>query len=137
MTATGAVQGGASEAQGSRRKGSERRPPPAVPSSARRSRAGAIDEARLEELLGALRAVREGDFTARLSTRGSGPFSQLAAEFNELAAANQRMSNELVRVGRIIGREGRMTERAALPRAGGAWTTRSLQSCSSFPRQTS
>src|SRR5947199_1815970 len=48
---------------------------------------------------------------------------EIAAEFNDLAATNQRLANELVRVGRIIGREGRMTERAAVPGADGAWAT--------------
>jgi signal transduction histidine kinase/HAMP domain-containing protein/CheY-like chemotaxis protein len=83
----------------------------------------ASEAAKLEELLEALRAVREGDFGVRLNARGNGPLAQIAVEFNELAATNQRMSNELVRVGRVIGREGRMTERAALPRASGAWAT--------------
>src|SRR5438105_4728757 len=125
MTATGAVEGSADEARERAPRGSvsSRRPPAAASSSAPRRAGRGIDEAKLEELLSALRAVREGDFSARVSARGGGAFAQLAAEFNELAAANQRMSNELVRVERIIGREGRMTERAALPRAAGAWTT--------------
>src|SRR5205823_6112697 len=42
---------------------------------------------------------------------------------NELMERNDGMARELVRVGRIIGREGRMTERAALGDAGGAWAT--------------
>jgi len=104
--------------------GATPRPPSSsAATAAERTSGEALDEAKLEDLLAALRAVREGDFSARLSTRAGGPFAQIAAEFNELAAANQRMSNELVRVGRTIGREGRMTERAALPRATGAWTT--------------
>src|SRR5207247_3485030 len=36
---------------------------------------------------------------------------------------NARMAKELVRVGRVIGREGRMTERASLGAATGAWGT--------------
>jgi signal transduction histidine kinase/HAMP domain-containing protein/CheY-like chemotaxis protein len=70
-----------------------------------------------------LRAVRSGDFSARLNARRGGLLAEIATEFNELAATNQRMSNELVRVGRIIGRDGRMTERAALTGASGAWAT--------------
>ncbi|HWX44200.1 MAG TPA: ATP-binding protein [Solirubrobacteraceae bacterium] len=83
----------------------------------------APEQAQLEDLLTALQAVREGDFSARLSTRRRGLLGEIAAEFNELAATNQRMAKELVRVGRIIGREGRMTERAALAGASGAWAT--------------
>src|SRR5205823_4920794 len=42
---------------------------------------------------------------------------------NELMERNDGMARELVRVGRIIGREGRMTERAALADAPGSWAT--------------
>ena len=34
--------------------------------------------------------------------------------FNDLIDQNIRMSRELQRIGRVIGREGRMTERASL-----------------------
>ena len=85
--------------------------------------ANGAEQALLGDLRSALRAVREGDFSARLSTRRRGLLGEIAAEFNELAATNQRMAKELVRVGRIIGREGRMTERAALADASGEWAT--------------
>ncbi len=81
------------------------------------------ERALLEDLLNALRAARTGDFSARVSTRRRGPLGEIAAEFNELVATNQRMAEELVRVRRIIGREGRMTERATLAGASGAWAT--------------
>src|SRR5437588_442496 len=125
MPAKGAHRNAEKRRRGARSAASARQRPPSssAATAGERASAEALDEARLEDLLAALRAVREGDFGARLSTRGGGPFAQIAAEFNELAAANQRMSNELVRVGRTIGREGRMTERAALPRSAGAWTT--------------
>jgi len=80
-------------------------------------------QAVLEDLLGALRAARAGDFSARVSTRRRGQLSELVTEFNELVATNRRMAEELVRVRRIIGREGRMTERATLTGASGAWAT--------------
>ena len=41
--------------------------------------------------------------------------------FNQLAARNAALEAELVRVGQIIGREGRMTERARLQEPDGAW----------------
>jgi signal transduction histidine kinase/HAMP domain-containing protein/DNA-binding response OmpR family regulator len=77
----------------------------------------------LEDLLSALRAARAGDFSARVHTRRGGLLGELVTEFNELTATNRRMAKELVRVGRIIGREGRMTERAALADASGDWAT--------------
>jgi HAMP domain-containing protein/signal transduction histidine kinase/CheY-like chemotaxis protein len=84
---------------------------------------GDISEGDLSALLAALRAARAGDFSPRLSVEGSGQLAEVAEAFNELMEFNDGMAEEIVRVGRIIGREGRMTERASLPDAGGAWTT--------------
>ncbi len=91
-----------------------------------RSARQSLDEAEralLEDLLVALRAARAGDFSTRLTTRRRGLLGEIVTEFNELAATNRRMAKEFVRVGRIIGREGRMTERAALVGASGDWAT--------------
>jgi signal transduction histidine kinase/HAMP domain-containing protein len=81
------------------------------------------EQALLEDLLAALRAARTGDFSARLSTRRGGLLGEIASELNELVTMNRLMTKELVRVGRIIGREGRMTERASLAGANGDWAT--------------
>ncbi len=82
-----------------------------------------FSESDLDSLLGALRAAREGDFSVRLTPAGKGKMAEIARAFNDLQARNGQMSGELVRVGKIIGREGRMTERARLKDAGGAWAT--------------
>jgi HAMP domain-containing protein/signal transduction histidine kinase/CheY-like chemotaxis protein len=82
-----------------------------------------IAQAELDDLLAALRGNREGDFSVRLAIGRNSPLAEAAAEFNELATRNERMSKELVRIGRIIGRDGRMTERAALAGASGDWAT--------------
>jgi hypothetical protein len=71
----------------------------------------------LQPLLNALRAARSGDFSARVNLRDSGiPRNGLLAEihhtFNDVIGLNETMAKEVVRVGRIVGREGRMTERA-------------------------
>ena len=71
-------------------------------------------ESELADLLGALRAAREGDFSARLDWAGDGVLAEVAAAFNDLLERNDQMSRELVRVGKIIGREGRMTERCSV-----------------------
>ncbi|MDQ6805017.1 MAG: HAMP domain-containing protein, partial [Actinomycetota bacterium] len=77
----------------------------------------------LAALLAALRAARAGDFSPRLKPQGEGLLAEVAGAFNELMDLNDGMAHELVRVGRIIGRDGRMTERATLPEAEGAWAT--------------
>src|SRR2546428_11817936 len=65
----------------------------------------------LEELLHALTAATEGDFSVRLPARRRGLMGQIAARDNELVELNANRSKELARVGRGIGREGRMTGR--------------------------
>src|ERR1700722_12890714 len=77
----------------------------------------------LADLLRALRAAREGGFSTRLVTESDGQMAEVAAAFNGLMERNDQMTRELVRVGKIIGLEGRMTERAALGGAGGSWST--------------
>jgi len=82
----------------------------------------------LQPLLEALISAREGDFSARLPTsrarkRGSDVLEEIHATFNDVIGRNQAMADEIVRVGRIVGREGRMTERANLQNATGLWAT--------------
>jgi HAMP domain-containing protein/signal transduction histidine kinase/CheY-like chemotaxis protein len=82
---------------------------------------GSVDAADLENLLEGLHAARHGDFSRRLSTRRRDMVGDLARAYNELVEQNARMTKELSRVGRVIGREGRMAERASLPGSGGDW----------------
>src|SRR5205085_1341194 len=63
----------------------------------------------------------DGASKVRLSPRRKGIVGELHAAFNELAERNRMMHRELERIGRVIGREGRMTERASLGPVGGAW----------------
>src|SRR5689334_1712279 len=76
----------------------------------------------LQELLRALTAARDGDFSVRLPARRGSMMGEIAAVYNQMADTNARMAKELVRVSRVIGREGRMTERMTLS-APGAWGT--------------
>jgi methyl-accepting chemotaxis protein len=82
---------------------------------------GNIDPADLEALLHALESASAGDLSVRLSARRSGVVGDLNAAFNRLAAQQTDLAKELGRVCRTIGREGRMTERAALAESGGTW----------------
>src|SRR5919199_4253031 len=86
-------------------------------------RNGSPSAQELQGLLKALKAARNGDFSVRLTAGKDGVPAEVAATFNELVETNDRMAKELVRVSRIIGREGRMTQRASLKTAGGAWAT--------------
>ena len=76
---------------------------------------------RQEQLLEGLRAVQRGDFNIRLSTTADrGLMNDIANAFNALVSINEAMAREILRVARVVGRDGRMAERATLgPTASG------------------
>ncbi len=80
-------------------------------------------EAQLQPLLEALEAMKAGDFTVRMPETKNGVLSRICSAFNEVATLNEHEAEEIVRVGRLVGREGRMTERATLKNAQGSWAT--------------
>src|SRR5579884_3824473 len=86
------------------------------------ARDGGPDEAALHELLDALRAAKNGDFSIRLPARRNTLLGQIGAAFNDLVELNARSNKELSRVAKLVGREGRMTERFTIPEARGAWS---------------
>src|SRR5438105_2086368 len=77
----------------------------------------------LNELLRALTAARDGDFSVRLPVKRGTVMGEISAAYNRVAEMNARMAKEFVRVARVIGREGRMTERLSLAGTAGAWAT--------------
>ena len=77
----------------------------------------------LHELLAALQAVRVGDFSVRMSGARLGIEGKIADTFNEIVAANQRMAQQLERVGQTVGKEGRTKQRVRF-----GVTERALQS---------
>ena len=73
------------------------------------------EEARLRQLLDALTAAQHGEFDVRLPfTRGTGLMAEIARAFNQVVTRNDALTTEIVRLERVVGREGRMTERASL-----------------------
>jgi len=74
------------------------------------------------EFLSALQAMRAGDFSVRMSSDHPGLAGKIADTFNEIVAANQRMSQELERVGEVVGREGKTRQRVKFGLASGAWS---------------
>ncbi|MFL6970901.1 MAG: HAMP domain-containing protein, partial [Xanthobacteraceae bacterium] len=84
--------------------------------------AGAAGESvDLHELLEALQAVRVGDFSVRLPGDRVGIAGKIADTFNEIVGTNQRMAQQLDRVGAVVGREGKTRHRVKFGLARGAW----------------
>ena len=93
------------------------------PSSQRKPRGGttAVDTAALNRLLAALVSMRDGNFRKRLTVSGDGVMSEIAAVFNEVADRNLHLTGELSRVRRMVGREGKLTERLETGACEGSW----------------
>src|SRR5579863_9640585 len=75
----------------------------------------------LRELLRALQAVRDGDFSVRLPSDKTGIAGKVADTFNEIVRSNQQMALELDRVGQTVGKEGKTRHRMTVNRRGGSW----------------
>ena len=75
----------------------------------------------LQQLLDALRSARDGETGVRLPAQKSGLMGDVAKAFNQLSEQREGLTDELARVSKVIGREGRMTERAQLKGAKGSW----------------
>src|SRR5438046_7377361 len=74
-----------------------------------------------KQLLAALMAFKRGDFSARLPEDWTGVAGKIADTFNDVIAKNERMTQELERIGRVVGKEGRITQRASLGDVSNSW----------------
>ncbi|NLU73732.1 HAMP domain-containing protein [Streptomyces sp. HNM0575] len=90
-------------------------------SRSRKSGTIEVDAASVNRLLTALTAMRDGNFRKRLTVTGDGPMAEIAAVFNEVADQNLHLTGELARVRRVVGREGKLTERLETGTCEGSW----------------
>src|SRR5258705_452434 len=75
----------------------------------------------MQDLLHALQAMRAGDFSVRMTGDHLGIEGKIADTFNEIVAANQRMAQQLERVGQVVGREGKTRQRVKFDLSSGSW----------------
>ena len=78
----------------------------------------------IRQLLQALLAARNGDFSARLPSDWTGVEGKIADAFNDIMVANETMARELDRVSRVVGKEGKIGQRASFSSCGGAWRSK-------------
>jgi HAMP domain-containing protein/CheY-like chemotaxis protein/signal transduction histidine kinase len=83
--------------------------------------ASELSDPNLTLLLASLQTMRDGDFSVRLPGSWTGVAGKLADTFNEIVTANQQIANDLKRVGKVVGKEGRTRERARFHQSQGAW----------------
>jgi HAMP domain-containing protein/signal transduction histidine kinase/CheY-like chemotaxis protein len=73
------------------------------------------------QILSALRAFRRGDFSVRLPEDFHGIDAEIAETFNEIVDLNGQLTSEFERLGRVVGKDGRIGERGYVRNATGNW----------------
>ncbi len=66
-----------------------------------------------EVMLHVLSQVKAGDFTARMPLHWVGVEGKIADGLNEIIGANQALGTELERVSRVVGKEGKLSQRVS------------------------
>ena len=74
-------------------------------------------------MLSGLRALRRGDFSARLPLDWSGPAGDVAEAFNDVAELLSETTAAFEQLSDTVGKEGRIHERLNLGRQSGSWAT--------------
>ena len=91
------------------------------PPSGTGSRPGAAAE--VEQFIEVLKSMKQGDFGVRFESDKDGVLGRAGELLNDIIGLNEHMSGELVRVGKVVGQEGKMHERASVGPAKGSWAT--------------
>jgi methyl-accepting chemotaxis protein len=74
-------------------------------------------------LLATLMALKKGDFSARMPSDWTGVPGKIADVLNEIIETKEKMVSAVTDVSRVVGREGRLTQRASVPGVVGGWST--------------
>jgi signal transduction histidine kinase/HAMP domain-containing protein/ActR/RegA family two-component response regulator len=74
-----------------------------------------------EVLLSVLAQARAGDFAARMPLHWTGVAGKVADSLNEVLASNQALGAELERVSRVVGKEGRLSQRVSFHGTDQVW----------------
>ncbi|HEV7646041.1 MAG TPA: HAMP domain-containing protein [Pyrinomonadaceae bacterium] len=72
-------------------------------------------------LLSVLTAVKKGDFSSRLPADQVGVAGKIYDAFNEIIEKNEQLTSELGRISEVVGKEGKIAQRAALTHSTGGW----------------
>jgi CheY-like chemotaxis protein len=82
------------------------------------------DQLDTKRLLQVLVSVKKGDFSARLPAGWTGLNGKIADTLNDIIEMIADGAKEFERVSRVVGEEGKLSQRAAMPSGGGAWKSR-------------
>ena len=74
-------------------------------------------------VLSTLRAFKRGDFAVALPLEYTGVAGEIAEELNAVIDLNRRLAAELARVSTVVGKEGKLTQRASLGNVQGSFAS--------------
>jgi len=74
-------------------------------------------------MLKALRAFKRGDFSYRMPDDLTGEDGEIAQAFNDIITLNDNISSEFDNIGKSVGLEGKLKQRAAMYSSSGSWKT--------------
>ena len=80
-----------------------------------------IESFESEVLLKVLSDVKGGDFTARMPVHWTGIAGKIADQLNDIIGANEGLSTELKRVSRVVGKEGKLSQRVSFKGTDQVW----------------
>src|SRR5437588_84520 len=72
-------------------------------------------------ILGALNALKRGDGSVRLPADWTGSLGRVSDVFNDVVERNERMAQELERLSRVVGKEGKLGKRCNMGDVTGFW----------------
>ncbi|MBE9127034.1 MULTISPECIES: response regulator [unclassified Coleofasciculus] len=81
------------------------------------------DNLDLKQLLKTLIAVKKGDFSGRMPIDRTGIAGKIADTLNDIIELNQQTTQELERVATVVGKDGKLNQRASLNGASGGWAS--------------
>jgi signal transduction histidine kinase/HAMP domain-containing protein/ActR/RegA family two-component response regulator len=86
-----------------------------------KKRTAATDKFDAETLLRVISAVKTGDFSARMPVHWTGVAGKAADGLNDIIGANQALCAELERVSRVVGKEGKLSQRMSFKGTDQVW----------------
>jgi HAMP domain-containing protein/CheY-like chemotaxis protein/signal transduction histidine kinase len=73
-------------------------------------------------LLRTLASVKKGDFSVRMPVEFVGVQGKVADTLNDIIELNERLADEIERISNVVGKEGKLNQRAQIPNGGGSWS---------------
>jgi HAMP domain-containing protein len=74
-------------------------------------------------LMKVLTEVKNGNFSTRMDNGQDGINGRISETLNEIIELNEKMMLEFTKAGKIIGKQGKLTERIPLPKGRGSWVS--------------